>query len=78
MNDSGTNQIRTVLLHGNSGTGKTMMAINYAKHCTFPFIKVISPEKYIGYSDQYKIQSISKVFEDAYKTTNACIIVDDI
>ena len=78
MSDSITNQIRTVMLHGKPGSGKTMFAINFTKICSFPYVKIISPEKYIGYSDHAKVHSINRIFEDAYKTTNACIIIDDI
>ena len=29
-------------------------------------------------TESEKIRNISKIFEDAYKTTNACIIIDNL
>lgn len=43
MPDVGLSQLRSVLLHGKTGTGKTTIALSFAKHCTFPFMKIISP-----------------------------------
>lgn len=43
MKDNIPNQKRSLLLHGASGTGKTLMAVNFAKHSKFSFVKFISP-----------------------------------
>ena len=43
MKDNIPNQKRTILLHGFSGTGKTLLSVNYAKHSKFSFVKFISP-----------------------------------
>lgn len=32
----------------------------------------------MGLTEQQKIHNISKIFEDAYKTTHACIVIDSI
>lgn len=71
-------QIKSVLLYGPPGTGKTTFAVNYAKHCTFPYIKIISPELFVSQTEGSKMHTISKIFEDAYKTSRACIVVDNI
>lgn len=71
-------QVKSVLLYGPPGTGKTSFAVNFAKHCTFPYIKIISPESFVSQTESAKIHHISKVFEDAYKTTKACIVIDNI
>ena len=67
-----------IFLYGPPGTGKTNFAVNFAKHCTFPYIKIISPESFVSQTEGSKIHLISKVFEDAYKTTKACIVIDNI
>ena len=41
-------------------------------------MKLISPEQFIGASDFGKINKIVKIFEDAYRTKEACIIIDNI
>jgi vesicle-fusing ATPase len=44
----------------------------------FPFVKLISPENFVGMSEGIKIQQIVKTFEDAYKSNLSLIILDDI
>ena len=39
---------------------------------------MISPEKFVGYSEQGKISQIVKIFEDAYKSPLSLIILDDL
>lgn len=76
--DGGYAQVKSVLLYGPPGTGKTSFAVNFAKHCTFPYVKIISPEAFVSQTEASKVHLISKVFEDAYKTTKACIVIDNI
>jgi len=69
----------TVLLHGREGTGKTALAAHFAyKMSDIPFIKVVSAENMIGYSESAKCQAIKKIFDDAYRSELSCVIVDDI
>ena len=69
----------TVLLHGPEGSGKTALAAHVAYQMSeIPFIKVVSPENMIGYSESAKCQAIKKIFDDAYRSELSCIIVDDI
>ena len=42
------------------------------------FIKLISLEAIVGYNEPAKIQCISKVFNDSYKSPNSLIVVDNI
>ena len=71
-------QILTVLLEGNSRSGKTAIAAKLALQSNFPFVKLITPENYVGFSEHAKIHSIVKIFEDAYKSNLSMIILDDI
>lgn len=69
----------SVLLEGLEGSGKTSIAAHLAYKCSeFPFVKVVSPENMIGYSESAKCQAIKKIFDDAYKSELSCVIVDDI
>lgn len=69
----------SVLLEGRAGSGKTALAAKFAYQMSqFPFVKVVSPENMIGYSESSKCQAIKKIFDDAYKSELSCIIVDDI
>jgi len=80
------NQVRTskatpllsVLLEGPNGSGKTSLAAQLAFDSGFPFVKVISPEQFVGYSELKKCNDITKIFEDAYKSPLSLIILDSI
>ncbi|RKP08948.1 P-loop containing nucleoside triphosphate hydrolase protein, partial [Thamnocephalis sphaerospora] len=70
--------IMSVLLHGPAGSGKTALAATIAMNSDFPFIKLISPETMVGYSESAKISAINKVFSDSYKSPLSVIVVDNI
>ena len=66
------------LAPGDSGCGKTALAASLAKESDFPFIKILTPENMIGFSEGAKCGAIKKVFDDAYKSELSCVVVDDI
>ncbi|OJJ44271.1 hypothetical protein ASPZODRAFT_135066 [Penicilliopsis zonata CBS 506.65] len=68
----------SVLLHGPPGSGKTALAARIAIDSGFPFIKLISPEDMVGFSEMMKVQHISKIFDDAYKSRTSVVVVDNI
>ncbi|KAI9295448.1 vesicular-fusion protein SEC18 [Neoconidiobolus thromboides FSU 785] len=68
----------SVLLHGPAGSGKTALAASIAMASEFPFIKLISPESMVGYSESAKMAQISKIFNDSYKSPLSVIVVDNI
>ncbi|KAF8338713.1 AAA-domain-containing protein [Cantharellus anzutake] len=68
----------SVLLHGPPGSGKTALAATIAQSSQFPFIKLISPESMVGFSEGQKIAAISKVFTDSYKSPISVIVVDNL
>jgi vesicle-fusing ATPase len=68
----------SVLLEGEIGTGKTTLAAHLAVDSGFPYVKIISSEKLVGYSEQGVCNFISKVFNDAYKSPLSIIVLDSI
>jgi len=68
----------SVLLEGLPGSGKTALAAQLAKASEYPYVKYLSPDNLVGYSENAKCSKITKVFEDAYKSPLSCIVVDDI
>uniref|UniRef100_A0A8C7YK82 Vesicle-fusing ATPase n=2 Tax=Oryzias sinensis TaxID=183150 RepID=A0A8C7YK82_9TELE len=68
----------SVLLEGPANSGKTALAAKISEDSEFPFIKICSPDKMIGFSETAKCQAIKKIFEDAYKSQLSCVVVDDI
>ncbi|CAJ0887342.1 4285_t:CDS:2, partial [Entrophospora sp. SA101] len=59
-------------------SGKTALAATMAMASEFPFIKLISPESMVGYSESAKMTAINKVFNDSYKSPLSVIVVDNI
>lgn len=68
----------TMLLFGPPNSGKTALAAQIAQNSEFPFLKICSPETMVGYHENAKCLAIKKIFDDAYKSTLSCIILDDI
>jgi vesicle-fusing ATPase len=68
----------SVLLHGPTASGKTALAARIAIDSGFPFIKLISPEDMVGYTEMARVQHISKIFDDAYKSRTSVVVVDNI
>lgn len=54
--------------------GKTALAATLGIESDFPFVKVVSADNMVGYSESAKVNAIVKVFEDAYKVSicNQC------
>lgn len=60
----------TCLLEGPTGTGKTALAATVGIESEFPYVKLVSAETMVGFSEQSKASQIAKVFEDAYKASS--------
>jgi vesicle-fusing ATPase len=68
----------TVLLSGVNGSGKSALAAKLAIESNFLYVKMISPEMFVGKPDYAKVQEIVKIFDDAYKSSLSLIILDDL
>jgi len=44
----------------------------------FSYVKLISPDQYLGYTDSGKINKIVKVFQEAYRSQEGIIVIDNI
>ncbi|KAL6782595.1 hypothetical protein ACKKBG_A07415 [Auxenochlorella protothecoides x Auxenochlorella symbiontica] len=70
--------LSAALLWGDSGTGKTALASTLAIDSGFPFVKVVTTDSMVGYSDAARCSQITKVFEEAYRSPLSLIVLDDI
>mmetsp|Transcript_25776 Transcript_25776/g.54491 ORF Transcript_25776/g.54491 Transcript_25776/m.54491 type:complete len:231 (-) Transcript_25776:54-746(-) len=70
--------LMSVLLQGPPASGKTAVAAKVAVESGFPFVRMISADDMIGYSDMSKCQEIHKAFLDSYKSPLSLIFIDDI
>jgi len=68
----------SVLLHGSPGSGKTALAATIAMNSDYPFIKLITPENMVGYSEMSKMNEINKIFNDSYKSPLSVIVIDSL
>ena len=74
----GSTPVLSVALHGPPGSGKTALAAKMAMDSQFPFIKLVSPEDMVGFSEMQKVQQLDKIFRDAYKSALSIIVIDNI
>lgn len=68
----------SLLLHGPPGSGKTALAATIARASDYPFMKLLSPDDMVGFSESQKVAAISKVFSDSYKSPLSVIVVDNL
>jgi len=68
----------SVLVHGAPGCGKTALAATIAMNSDYPFIKLITPENMVGYSEMSKMNEINKIFNDSYKSPLSVIVIDSL
>ncbi|KAH9482940.1 Vesicular-fusion protein sec18 [Psilocybe cubensis] len=68
----------SILLHGPPGSGKTALGASIAQASEYPFIKLISPDNMVGFSESQKVTAITKVFSDSYKSPLSVVVVDNI
>jgi vesicle-fusing ATPase len=66
------------LLEGPAGSGKTALAATIGIESEFPYVKVVSAENMVGYSEAAKASQIAKMFDDAYRSPASIIVLDDI
>lgn len=78
VKNSQSTSLLTVLIEGVNGSGKTALAAKLAMESDFLYVKMISPEQFVGKADFVKVAEIVKVFDDAYKSNLSLIILDDI
>lgn len=70
--------ILSTLILGNSGTGKTSLAVNLALNSGFPFIGMISSGTLAGKVDKERIDYIESEFRKAYQSPRSVMILDDL
>ena len=75
---AGGSGLVSILLEGAPNAGKSAMAARIARDSGFPFIKICSPENMIGFTESAKCMTIRKIFDDAYKSSVSCVVVDNI
>ncbi|EGW32557.1 vesicular-fusion protein SEC18 [Spathaspora passalidarum NRRL Y-27907] len=78
VRSSETETLRSILLYGAAGVGKTAIATTLALNSDFPFIKMLSAETLVGMGEARKIQEIDTVFRDVHKSPLNVLVIDKI
>jgi len=68
----------TTILHGPPGSGKTALAAQLAIKSGFPFIKLVTSQDMVGFSEMQKVNQLEKIFRDSDKSRLSVVVVDDI
>jgi vesicle-fusing ATPase len=69
---------QSLLLQGDLACGKSALACFLAKEASFPFVRMIRADDYVGASDGSVCSRIAKIFDDAYKSDASVVIIDDL
>ena len=68
----------SVMLEGKSGSGKTALMASVALEAGFPYVKMITPNQLLQHREAGKVGKMLSIFDDAYKTKLALILIDDV
>lgn len=67
-----------LLVHGLNGCGKSALAAHVAKESDFGFVKFVSAKQMAREGEAGRCARLVKIFDDAEKSTNSLIILDDL
>jgi len=62
VRNSSRTPIVSILLDGKPGAGKTALAAKLALESQFAFVKLLSPDNFVGYQEQARVMKIAQVF----------------
>ena len=77
LNSSGITN-NNYLVYGRRGSGLTTCALTLVLNNEFNFVKLITADKFIGMSEDNVCKELLNVFTNAYRSTKAAIVVDDV
>jgi vesicle-fusing ATPase len=76
--ESERSPLLSVLIEGPSGSGSTALAAYLAVDSGFPFVRIVSPESFVGYSEAAKCAALAKIFDDAHKSPLSVVVLDNV
>jgi vesicle-fusing ATPase len=68
----------SVCLNGPHGVGKTAIAAKLAIESEFGYVKMISPDMFVGDSEATKCRRIEQIFLDSYRSSESLIVIDEL
>ena len=76
--ESGGKRLKTILICGGSGTGKTTLATKIAYDNKIKYKKIINPIDMVDFDEHAKAHHMSNIVKSSYISNNSLIIIDDI
>eukprot|EP00045_Choanoeca_perplexa_P013864 m.159095 g.159095 ORF g.159095 m.159095 type:complete len:885 (+) comp16482_c0_seq1:174-2828(+) len=70
--------VLSILITGLPGVGKTSLVLHALSQLNFEYVSVVSPVNYIGVPDGERLFRLRHMFEDAYKSSSAVIVLDNL
>ncbi|KAF1816134.1 AAA-domain-containing protein [Eremomyces bilateralis CBS 781.70] len=67
-----------ILLHGLAGAGTSALASRMALDADVPLVKFVGPTNFIGYGAMQTVGGLQKAFNDAARSKQSIIVLDDI
>jgi len=71
-------RLKTILLHGENGSGKTSMAATIAHESKVKYTKFIRAIDMLSMDEYEKAHHISNIIYDAYISSESLIVIDDV
>lgn len=68
----------TILIRGDVGVGKTVIAAECAVENESSFTKIINCDRFLGLNEGQIMNEVVRIFEDAERCSNSFIVLDDI
>lgn len=78
LEESSSRRTHCVLIVGEANSGLTTIGGNMAAQSKFPFIRVFQAKDTAGEVESVAIQYMKKLFHDAERSEQSCILFDDI
>lgn len=78
VRESPSTRCLSCCLAGPRSSGKSAIAASVAARAAFPFMKLISPDDMVGFSELAKVDKLHRTFQDAYKSQLSLVMIDNI
>ena len=76
--ESDKTPLMSILLEGERNCGKSALAAHLAQQSGFGFVKMIDAFGLLGYSESKRCDRIESAFDQAYKSPNSIVVLDDL
>ncbi len=76
--NNSTQMLKLIEIDGETQIERTSKSVLLARETNYPYIRVISNNDMIGYSENSKTQYIKDIFNEAYNSPQSVIVIDNL